>query len=183
MACHEPKMDQMKRQAKTTRELHTKGSRKIRPRSAVRGPRLWPSANSFLTGSTKQELGWQGGDQPSAFWKFFFDMSRRRDAAYEWGTAEDEKPDYRVLPTTLPVPPFYCGPSDRLSNTSTQGPMAVCQTSFIPRLENLRQDTSGTMLSTQQPLQTPHFLWVHLVVQCLCAMAMKCSRVRPSGLT
>ena len=38
----------MKRQAKTTRALHTKGSRKIRPRPAVRGPRLWPSANSFF---------------------------------------------------------------------------------------------------------------------------------------
>ena len=51
MVSHEPKMDQMKRQAKTTRELHTKGSRKIRPRPVVRGPRLWPSTNSFLTPS------------------------------------------------------------------------------------------------------------------------------------
>jgi len=42
--------------------------------------------------------------------------------------------------------------------------------------------TSGTMLSAHQPLQTPHFLCVHLVAPCLCAMAMKCSRVRPSDL-
>jgi len=69
-------------------------------------------------------------------------MSGRRDAAYEWGTAEDEKPDYRVLPTTLPAPPFHCGPSDRPSNTRIQGPVTVCQTSFKPRLESLRQARS-----------------------------------------
>jgi len=41
------KMDQVKRQETTTRKFHTKGS-KITPRPAVRGPRLWPSANSFF---------------------------------------------------------------------------------------------------------------------------------------
>ena len=41
------KMDQVKRQETTTRKFHTTGSR-IAPRPAVRGPRLWPSANSFF---------------------------------------------------------------------------------------------------------------------------------------
>jgi len=52
---------------------------------------------------------------------------------------EGKKPDYGVLPTTLPALPFHCSMSDRPSNISTQGPVAVCQTSFMPRLESLRQ--------------------------------------------
>jgi len=41
--------------------------------------------------------------------------------------------------------------------------------------------TSGIVLSAHQPMQTPHFLCIHLVAPCLCAMAMRCSRVQPSG--
>jgi len=88
-----------------------------------------------------------------------FDMSGRRDAAYEWGEAEGKKPDYNVLPTTLPAFPFHGGTSDRPSNTSTQGPVAVRQTSLMPRLETLRQVRSyqrnpavGTAASANTPL-------------------------------
>jgi len=86
-------------------------------------------------------------------------MSGQRDTAYEWEDAEGEKPDYGVLPTTLPALPFHCGTSDRPSNTSTQGPVAVRQTSFMPRLESLRQAGSfqrnpavGTAASANTPL-------------------------------
>jgi len=64
-----------------------------------------------------------------------------------------------VLPTTLPAFPFHGGTSDRPSNTSTQGPVAVRQTSLMPRLESLRQAGSyqrnpavGTAASANTPL-------------------------------
>ena len=66
-------------------------------------------------------------------------MTGRGDTAYEWGDSEGEKPDYSVLPATLPALPFHCGTLDRHSNISTQGPVAVRQTSFMPRLESLPQ--------------------------------------------
>ena len=110
-------------------------------------------------GSRKQELGLARWRSAVCLPEVLFDMSGRRDAAYEWGTADDEKPDYRVLPTTLPAHPFHCGPSDRPSNTSIQGLVAVCQTSFMPSLENLRQTISyqrnhtvGTSTSANTPL-------------------------------
>ena len=86
-------------------------------------------------------------------------MTGRRDTAYEWGDAEGEKPDYGVLPTTLPALPFHCGTSDRPSNISTQGPVAVRQAHFMPRLESLRQAGShqrnpavGKAASANNPL-------------------------------
>ena len=41
--------------SKTTRALHMKGSRKIRPRPAVHRPRLWSSANSLTKDGPNEE--------------------------------------------------------------------------------------------------------------------------------
>jgi len=120
---------------------------------------LHEKEGNTYAGSSKQELGLTRWRSAVGLPEVLFDMSGRRDAEYEWGTAEDEKPDYRVLPTTFPAPPFHRGRSDRPFNTSIQGHVVVCQNSFIPGLERLRQTSSyqrnnavGTSASANTPL-------------------------------
>ena len=94
------KMDQVKRQETTTRKFHTKGSR-ITPRPAVRGPRLWPSANSFF-----DALGLVRWRPAVGLPEVLSNMPGRQDSAYEWGTEENVEMDFSVRPT-LPAHPLH----------------------------------------------------------------------------
>ena len=130
-----------------------------------------------------KSLGWQGGGQPSAFLKFFLTCPGGETLSMSGGLRRTRSRTTVFYLLRFQLLHFIAVGRTGLSTQVSRDMWLYVKTLLYPGSKGCGRPalTSGTMLSAHQPLQTPHFLCIHLVALCLCTMAMKCSRVQPSG--